>query len=189
MHSDKNVKLTKQQKDENKETSRLADDIWSKRKLEAQRGSYGFTDAQKIKGSFIDYVELLKDKRKNSSGNYGNWDSAHKHLKNFAKTDVTFSQVDVRWLEKFKYYLQHEARTKSNKPLSKNTQCSYFDKIRAALKEATREEIIQRNPAIGTKGISPGEPQRDFLTYDELKAMAKTECEVPILKQHSFLAH
>ena len=182
LHSDKTNKLSKQQKDENKATSKLADDIWSKRKLEAQRGSYGFTDAQKIKGSFIDYVALLKEKRKNSQGNYGNWDSAHKHLKIFAKTDVLFNQIDSRWLEKFRYYLQFEARSKSNKPLSKNTQCSYFDKIRASLKEATREEIIQRNPAIDIKGISPGDPQRDFLTYDELKAVAKEECEIPILK-------
>lgn len=182
LHSDKNNKLTKQQKEENKKTFDLADDIRSKRKLEAQRGSYGFTDAQKIKGSFIDYVELLKNKRKNSEGNYGNWDSAHKYLKKFAKTDVTFSQIDRRWLEKFKYYLQHEARSKSNKPLSKNTQSSYFNKIRAALKEATREEIIQRNPALDTQGISPGDPQRDFLTYDELKAVAKEDCEIPILK-------
>jgi integrase len=182
LHSDKSSKLTKAQKDENKKTFDLADDIRSKRKLEAQRGSYGFTDAQKIKGSFIDYVDLLKEKRKNSQGNYGNWDSASKHLKTFAKTDVIFSQIDRRWLEKFKYYLQFEARSKSNKPLSKNTQCSYFDKIRAALKEASREEIIQRNPALDINGITPGEPQRDFLTYDELKAMAKTECEIEILK-------
>lgn len=182
LHSDKSAKLSKKEKDENKETSRLADDVWSKRKLEAQRGSYGFTDAQRVKGSFIDYVELLKEKRKNSAGNYGNWDSAHKHLKTFAKMDVLFNQIDSRWLEKFKYYLQFEARSKSDKPLSQNTQCSYFDKIRAALKEATREEIIQRNPSLDTKGISPGDPQRDFLTYDELKAVAKEECEIPILK-------
>lgn len=182
LHSDQNNKLTKQQKDENKKTSDLADDIRSKRKLEAQRGVYGFTDAQRVKGSFIDYVELLKDKRKNSAGNYGNWDSAHKHLKTFAKTDVLFNQIDRRWLEKFKYYLQFEARSKSDKPLSQNTQCSYFNKIRAALKEATREEIIAKNPAMYTEGIAPGDPQRDFLTYDELKAIAKTDCEIPILK-------
>lgn len=182
LHSDTDTKLSKKEKDENKATLALADDIWSKRKLEAQRGSYGFTDVQKVKGSFIDYVEILKDKRKNSEGNFGNWDSAHKHLKTFAKTDVIFSQIDRRWLEKFKYYLQFEAKTKSNKPLSKNTQSSYFNKIRAALKEAAREEIIQRNPAADIQGISPGETERAFLTYDELKAMAKTDCEVPILK-------
>ncbi len=183
LHSEpKEGKLTKQQKEENKATLELADNIRSKRKLEMQSGFYGFTDTQRVKGSFIDYVSYLAEKRKSSKGNYDNWDSALKHLKKFAKTDVTFAQIDRRWLEKFKEYLQKQARTPADKPLSQNSQSSYFNKIRAALKEATREEIIQRNPATEIKGITPSDPERDFLTYDELKAVAKTECEIEILK-------
>ena len=31
-------------------------------------------------------------------------------------------------------------------------------------------------------GIKPGEPEREFLTYEELQAVAKAECEIPLLK-------
>jgi integrase len=69
------------------------------------------------------------------------------------------------------------------KALSQNSQSSYFNKVRAALKEALKEEIIQRNPADTVDGIKAGEPEREFLTYDELIAMSKATCEIEIMKK------
>ena len=176
-------KLSKQQKEENRKTLALAEAIRSKRHLEIKNGVYGFQDLRKMKGSFLRYVEYLAEKRKDSAGNYGNWDSALKHLKKFAKLDIVFTQIDKRWLESFKEYLQKEARTPSNKLLSQNSASSYYNKIRAALREAYKEGLLQRNPADETEGIRPGESEREFLTYDELQAAAKEECEIPILKR------
>lgn len=176
-------KLTKEQKEENRKTLALAEAIRSKRHLEIQNGIYGFQDQGKMKGSFIRYVEYLAEKRKDSEGNYGNWDSALKHLRKYVKMDVTFAQIDKRWIEGFKEYLGREARTPSNQPLSQNSQSSYFNKIRASLREAFKEGIIQHNPSEQVDGIKPGEPEREFLTYDELQAAAKAECEIPILKR------
>ncbi len=55
--------------------------------------------------------------------------------------------------------------------------------MRAALHEAFKEGIIQRNPADLIEGVKPGEPQREFLTLDELQDLANTECELPIMKK------
>lgn len=176
-------KLSKQQKEENRKTLALAEAIRSKRHLEIKNGIYGFQDLGKIKGSFLLYVEYLAEKRKDSEGNYGNWDSALKHLKKFTKVDVVFTQIDKRWVESFKEYLQKEARTPSNKLLSQNSALSYYNKIRAALREAYKEGILQKNPADETDGIKPGESEREFLTYDELLAAVNEECEIPILKR------
>lgn len=176
-------KLSKEDKEENRKTLALAEAIRSKRHLELQNGIYGFQDQGKAKGSFLRYVEYLAEKRKDSEGNYGNWDSALKHLKRFAKFDVTFAQIDKRWLEDLKEYLQKEAKTPSQQRLSQNSQNSYFNKIRAALREAYREGIIQRNPCDEVDTIKPGEPQREFLTLDELQAAAKAECDMSILKK------
>lgn len=176
-------KLTKEQKEENRKTLALAESIRSKRHLELQNGIYGFQDQGKMKGSFLRYVEYLAEKRKDSEGNYGNWDSALKHLKKFAKVDVVFSQIDKRWLESFKEYLQKESKTPSHTLLSQNSASSYYNKIRAALREAYKEGILQRNPADETDGIKPGESEREFLTYEELQAIAKLDCEIPILKR------
>ena len=176
-------KLTKKQKEENKKNLELADSIRAKRHLELQNGIYGFQDHGKLKGSFLRYMENLTEKRKGSLGNYGNWDSALKHLKAFAKFDVTFSQIDKRWLNDFKDYLINVARTPAKKPLSQNSACSYYNKVRAAIKEANKDGILKSNPTFETEGIKPGENEREFLTLNELQDLAKAECEIPILKQ------
>jgi len=176
-------KLTKEQKDQNRSNLELAENIRAKRQLEIQSGIYGFEQQGKLKGSFLQYFENLTEKRKDSDGNHGNWRSTLVHLKKFVKFDLTFSQIDVKWLEDFKEFLNNETRTKSNTPLSQNSKNSYFNKVRAALKAAYKEGIIQRNPADNVEGIKAGEPEREFLTLDELQAMVKAECDVPILKQ------
>lgn len=175
-------KLTKEQKEENRKTLALAEAIRSKRLLQVKNEEYGFRDTDKAKGSFIAYFERLTEKRKNSQGNWGNWDSVQKHLENFPKGNVQFKDIDKNWLEDFKYYLQYEAKSKNGKKLSQNSQCSYFSKVSAALKEAVKEAIIQVNPANQVEGIKPDDPNREFLTLEELQAAAKVECEMPVLK-------
>ncbi len=175
--------LSKEEKEQNKSNLSLAEAIRSKRHLEIQNGLYNFQDQTKQKGSFIRYVEYLAQKKKSSKGNYDNWDCALKHLKNFEKMDVTFAQINKKWLEDFKYYLEHDAKTPAKKPLAQNSQHSYNNKIRAALREAQREGIIGKNPCDEVDSIKAGDPQREFLTYDELQSAAKTECENQQLKK------
>ena len=103
-------------------------------------------------------------------------------LKKFAKNGASFKDIDKNWLEDFKNYLQYEAKSKTNKRLSQNSQSSYFSKVTAALKEAVKEGIIQTNPANQVEGIKADDPDREFLTLEELQAAAKVECEMPVLK-------
>ncbi|MEI7491916.1 MAG: site-specific integrase [Bacteroidota bacterium] len=176
-------KLSKEKKDENKKNLALAESIRSKRHLELQNGIYGFQDQGKMKGSFLRYFENLTEKRRPSKGNHDNWDSTLKHLKKFVKFDVTFAQIDKKWLEDLKEFLQKKAKTPSNTNLAQSSQSSYYNKVRAALREADKEGIIARNPAEDIEGIKPGDSQREFLTLDELQALIKAECDIPILKQ------
>jgi len=37
---------------------------------------------------------MLTEKRKDSDGNWGNWNSTLKHLQEFAKFDITFKEID-----------------------------------------------------------------------------------------------
>jgi integrase len=175
--------LTKQQKESNRKILALAEAIRSKRHLEIQNGIHGFKDREKAKGSFLLYIESLKEKRNTSKGNHDNWDSMLKHLKRYVVTDVTFEQLNKNWLEDFKDYLAKEARTPAKKPLSQNSQLAYYNKVCAALKQATKDGIIQSNPSVEVTGVKPGETERSFLTYEELQAMAKADCDFPQLKQ------
>lgn len=179
----KEKKLTRDQKESNRQTLQLAEAIRSKRFLEIKNGIFGFQSREKVQGSFLDYVEAIKATRDTSKGNYDNWDSMIKHLKKFVATDVTFAQLDKVWLERFKEYLAKDAKTPSRKALSQNSQVAYFSKLCAALKQAHRDGIILKNPAEEVQGIKPEETERSFLTYEELQAMVKTECDNSLLKQ------
>src|SRR5690554_1801039 len=59
---------SREQKDVNKKTLQLAETIKAQRQIEIQNGVYGFRDNEKLKASFIDYIELLTEKRKESKG-------------------------------------------------------------------------------------------------------------------------
>lgn len=173
---------TKLEREQNKKTIELAENIRAQRQLELQNGEYGFRDAEKQKGSILVYLRILAEKRKDSSGNYGNWDSIIKHLESFSTSDVAFSKLDRKYVQDFKEYLDKKARTKSNTSLSQNSKYSYFNKFRAGLKQAVKDGIIPHNPAESVEGFKQGEPEREFLTLEELQAVAKAECDIPQLK-------
>ncbi|HSB93658.1 MAG TPA: site-specific integrase, partial [Flavitalea sp.] len=175
-------KLTKAQKDENKKTLAIAEAIRSKRHLEVVNDEYGFRNRDKAKGSFLKYVEDLVEKRNTSESNYANWVSMRKHLETFVENDVTFRQITKEWVEGFKEHLR-TTTTSSGRKLSQNSQLAYYSKFRAALKQAFKDGILLRNPADEVEGVKPGDTERSFLTYEELQAMAKEECEYPELKK------
>ena len=71
------------ERQQNKETLKLASNIKAKRDLDIQNGQYGFITQSKSTADFIAYFKHLAQNRLESKGNYGNWDSALKHLINF----------------------------------------------------------------------------------------------------------
>jgi integrase len=178
----KSSKLTREQKEHNKEIELLAESIKAQRYLQIKNGQFGFQDKHKLNASFYKYIESLAEKRKESKGNYENWNSTLKHLRMFQE-DATFAEVDAKWLLRFKEHLQTTAKTPAKVALAENSQCSYFNKVRAALKQAVKDEIILKNPAELVPGIKPGDHEREFLTHEELQAIAKVDCEIPIIKR------
>jgi integrase len=55
--------------------------------------------------------------------------------------------------------------------------------VRAALREAYQNRLIKENPATRVKSVKSAETHRQFLTFEELQQLAKTSCELPILKK------
>jgi integrase len=170
-------------KEHNKQTIKLAEGIRDKRSLSLKNGEYGFNNEFKQDSNFIEYFRLLTDKRKESQGNYGNWDSALKHLIKFAGNKISFREVDKKFCERFKEYLTNEAETKSENKLSSSAVASYFTKLRACLNKAIDDEIIIKSPARGISTPNKIENEREYLTLDELRAVAKAECRYDVLKR------
>jgi integrase len=166
----------------NKQTLALAENIRAKRQTELQNNGWGFSNDFKLDTNFIQYFESLIEKRKYSPGNWGNWDSTLKHLQKYCSPQTTFRDIDTSFVEGFKYHLQHDAKTKSDTPLSINSQSSYFNKFRSALKQAFDDRILPDNPARIVKGIKTDDTHREYLTIEELKSLVKTPCKYPVMK-------
>ena len=173
------------QKKSNKESLEAAEKIRSKMTIElaySNNDLAGLNNNEKSKVDFITYFGEQTENRFESTNNYGNWDSVHKYLKKFCPHGIPINMVDSKWLEEFKHYLQHIARTKSNQKLSQNSLHSYFNKIKACLNQAYRDELIYKNPSDMVKGFKSGEVQREFLTLEELQRLAKQDCEISQMK-------
>jgi len=170
-------------KQQNKEILNLAESIKAKRELEIKNGIYGFTNDFKKQTNFIDYFKDQMEKRKQSKGNYDNWDSTLKHITKFAGTNLSFKEIDESFCEDFRNYLENKAKKTNGMPLSSSSVSSYFNKFRAALKEAVRKKLILSNPAMDVSITKGEENIREYLTLDELKAIAKTECRYDVLKR------
>lgn len=65
---------TKADKEHNKTNLEMAEVVKAQRLLASQNKQYGFTVEYKIRTNLVEYIKELIDQRKNSPGNYGNWD-------------------------------------------------------------------------------------------------------------------
>ena len=128
---------------------------------------------------FVAYFEKLANKRKSS--NHDNWLAALKYLVNFTNGSLKFNKLNEIFLEDFKEYL---LTTKSNKTrLSQNSAVSYFNKIKAALKQAFKDGILQTDLNSKVSSIKTAETRREYLTIEELNSLVKTDCNNPLLKR------
>lgn len=170
-------------RDQNNKTMMVAEQIKAQRLVDLQSGKYRMKQTRS-EVSFIEYFKQLMKDRLNSKGNYGNWDSALKHILAFTKgKDLKLIDVDETWLMRIKHYLLHDARTPFDTKLSQNSAHSYFNKIKATLRQAFEEKFINENPAGRIRGIKQAETNREFLTWEEVESITKATCDTKKLKE------
>lgn len=176
---------TNNEKDHNKETMSLAESIKAKRIIDQQTTNHGFTSSVKGKISFLNYFKKLADKkREDSDGNYGNWQSVYEHLKTYSKgKDYSLDQIDENFLEGFKQYLQGNVARRGLGKLEANSALSYYNKVKASLREAFMNKMIKENPSSRVKGLKAGNTHRQYLTLEELQKMVTTPSENPLMRK------
>ncbi|GBF21131.1 MULTISPECIES: tyrosine-type recombinase/integrase [Arenibacter] len=171
-----------EEKRENKETLQLAENILAIRKAEYIQGKYKIKNDKKGEVTFLDYYEQLKEDRFETKANYGNWDAALKHIEKYCPPHKQLKDIDTDFVKGFKRYLNTKAKTKSGTPLSQNSKYTYFNKFKAALREAHTENYLEENVLRSVKGFEQGESTREYLTYSELQSLTQAECKYPVLK-------
>jgi len=174
---------TETEKEHNKETRMLAENIRAQRQLEFQAGVYGFVSAQNKKKDFLGYFKKIAEgKLHGSKSNCDNWLSVLKYLKEFTSAVCRFGDLNERFCLDFKDFLL------SHKRISQNTASSYFDKFKVAVRSAFDDKLLSDNPAKRIKSIKPTETQREFLTLDELQKLASTPFQYEDLRRASLFS-
>lgn len=184
---------SKADRDKNRETLALAETIRGKRLVELRDGKFGFKGQFREASLFYDYYVSMCEKRLGSPGNWGNWRSCLKHLEKYDPQirKRTWSEVTHDYCQGFKDYLENEAcawsqdyrkRIKDHR-MARNTRLSYFNKLRACCNQAFEERVIAVNPMRGIEAIKPEEKTRMYLTLEEVRKLAATECRYESIKR------
>jgi integrase len=137
---------------------------------------------EKSEKCFVEYFKVLANKRKAS--NHDNWVSALKYLNAFTHGSLKFANLNEKVLEDFKEYLLNAKSNRSNTTtLAQNSAVSYFNKVKATLKQAFKDNILQIDLNAKVKPIPAAETRREFLTISELNALVKIPCINQLMKR------
>ena len=175
-------------KQHNTQTLQIANSIRQKKENQLNKPEiYDEYEKEKLRikelgeQDFVSYFKKLARKRRSS--NYDNWMSALNYLEDFTGGSIQFAELNEILLDDFKEYLLSTKSKRSHKrTLSQNSAASYFNKIKAALKQAFRDSYLQVDLSSRVEGIKQKETRREFLTLEELNQLAQTPCKYPLLK-------
>ena len=175
-------------KQQNTQTLQIAKSIRQKKENQLNKPEiYDEYEKEKLRikelgeQDFVSYFKNLAKKRRSS--NYDNWMSALNYLEDFSGGSITFAELSEILLDDFKEYLLNTKSKRSDKrTLSQNSAASYFNKIKAALKQAFRDGYLQVDLSNRVEGIKPKETRREFLSLEELNQLAQTPCKYPLMK-------
>lgn len=176
-------------KQHNKETLQLAEQIRQKRENHLNKPEvYTGYEKEQLKirergeQNFVEYFKTLANKRKAS--NHDNWVSAYNYLETFTNGNLKFADLNEKFCNEFKEYLLTTKSNKSSKTtLAQNSAVSYFNKLKATLKQAYKDGYLQSDLNAKIEPIKQAETRRNFLTIEELNSLVKTECNNPLLKR------
>lgn len=179
---------TKEAKAKNKQTLLIANTIKAERLIELQNNRFSFEKKKNTKVHLIDFFkELREEYRVRKSANYFYTSkSVIMHLENFLnKRDILITNVDKKFVLKFIRHLE-VTPTYRGAPLNQESIYTYYMHFCIGLNKAVKRELIDKNPCyLVSNDDKPkrGESKRQYLTLDEVKKMAETECKYPLVKK------
>lgn len=171
---------TKEDREANRQTWQLANQVKARRIVEMQSDRLGLGGPKGSRIRFFDYFEQRAQSRVkgDSSHTYQTWLQCLHFMKDYeGDHGITFADVTKKWVKGFKAYLEKQGE------LSNNTRLLYFSKLVACLNDAVRDEIIDHSPAVGVDKWKKEETERQYLTIEELRRMAATPCKNETLKR------
>lgn len=117
------------------------------------------------------------------------WTCVYKHFFKFVQGHCTFGDVTVELCKKFREYLLNAKQlNRTKQKVSLNSAAGYYSTFRGLLKIAYRDKWLRENINDYLDKIEPQDVKKEFLTLDEVKQLAATPCDIPVLKSASLFA-
>ncbi|GAB3916980.1 site-specific integrase [Mucilaginibacter boryungensis] len=173
---------TNLEKQHNRETEHLAENIRAHRQLDMQAALHGFAPDYKRLQSFNAYFRRLANRQRGM--NRHNWDSAVRYFEKFADGDIRFIDIDLSLCEDFKAYLRSGPKLREARAgIGHNSALSYFNKFRNALKQAWREKLVLDDFYALSRGLKEREALVEFLTMSDIRLLLQTPASSELCKR------
>ena len=161
----------------NKTMLRNAELIKCKRTEAIINEEFGFLDHNRGKESFLEY---FRSKMANNV-NFRNWNTAYKHFEKYCGGSCTFNDLSVDFCQGYLTYML-SLTTQNKSKMMASTANNNLNKLKCVLRQAYEERRIKENIAPRLKHAKEANTKREFLTLDEVKMLANTPCEKPVIR-------
>lgn len=157
--------------------------IRCRRQEEVINKQFDFMDQHQEKSDFLAYYKKM------CKGKPQKWEIVYKHFENFTKGKCLFGEITVEFCREFRTYLlsAHNLRL-THRKLSQNSIAGYFSTFRGLLRIAYRDKLLRENVNDFLDKIEWEDVHKEYLTQDELILLAKTPCEIDVLKRASLFS-
>jgi integrase len=172
------------EKRHNRDIETLAKSIAAARQLDRLAGKFGIKRSAQF-DDFLPFYEKLVSKWAGKSSTHGGWVASYKTFLIFCKGKCSFGDITPQFINEYKEFLTKKA-TRIHSPemrITLNSCYTYYNKLRAAVREAMVFGYMPNNPFDAVKGIPQPETYREFLTKEELITMFNTPCDSALLKR------
>lgn len=175
-------------KRKNKETMEVANLIKAQRTLDIKNGMVGIENKNKGKMKLLDYIDKFIQHKKEINPGYedGFLNRMKSLVTDYKGSNVLMKDIDKDWCMG---YIKFLGTTTSHrgKPLGRTSVRTYYKYFSTVIIKAAKDGIIPKNPLeqIGTEEKPSGniDAGRVYLTIDEVKKMAETDCENENIKR------
>lgn len=161
----------------NVKAQRLTNIAWSK------EANNGVADNRRMLSDVIDEYAELRFRRgtKSARTSYGN---LKRHIA-LLNPDIRLWEVSLDFVTALVENMMNNERTVTGDRLARATITGTISSLGSVLRYAVRQGMISTNPVelYDTKKIQGPVYKRVYLTADELKALARTDCPVDLYKQ------
>lgn len=138
--------------------------------------------------TLVDFLRHIARKDRKKTARQADMHALIHHLQRYDSKGILLSKVNKQYILGFTEYLKtaRQQHPKKEKNISDNTQAHYYRRLNYVLNYAVIDELIPANPMnkiLREDKPHPRKREREYLSIDEIKALAKTDFYNTLLKQ------